>query len=144
MLTDPLLSHAPSSSVPRTVKSTHHSDGEVVVHDTVRHRVPSLVLVCGRDIDLPAIQHHLRAVFDVSHYLQEALALVASGRRKKLVKMGLEQLVLHVAVKNAVKVVQTSSELFVKYQWLLLIGWFFPKTKLQKRDSCNQKLRFTD
>lgn len=66
----------------RPMRPTHHSDGEVVVHDAVRHRVASLVLVCGRDVDLPAIQHHLRAVLDVPHDLQQALALVACRKRR--------------------------------------------------------------
>lgn len=34
---------------------THHSNWEVVVYNAVRHRVPSLLLVCGCDINLPAI-----------------------------------------------------------------------------------------
>ena len=72
-------------------RPTHHSDGEVVVDYAVRHRVPSLVLICGCDIDLPAIQHQLRAVLDVPHYLQEALALVTSGREGEV---SLEQLVI--------------------------------------------------
>lgn len=59
---------------------TYHSDGEVVVYNAVRHRVPSLLLVRGRHIDLPAIQHHLGTVLDVAQYLKEALALVASER----------------------------------------------------------------
>lgn len=73
---------APVSTCFLRFRPTHHSDGEVVVDDAVRHRVPSLVLVCGRDIDLPAVQHQLGAVLDVPHYLQEALALVTSGRRR--------------------------------------------------------------
>lgn len=58
--------------------ATHHSDGEVVVDNAVRHQVPSLLLICGCDVDLPAIQHHLWTVLHVTQDLQEALAFVAS------------------------------------------------------------------
>lgn len=63
-----------------TLLPTHHSDGEVVVYNAVRHWVPSLLLVCGCDINLPAIQHYFCTVLDVPQDLQETLALVASGR----------------------------------------------------------------
>lgn len=68
----------------RPMSPTHHSDGEVVVHNAIRHRVASLVLVRGRDVNLPAIQHHLRAVLDVPHDLQQALALVACRKRRNI------------------------------------------------------------
>lgn len=104
---------------------THHSDGEVVVYNTVRHRVPSLILVCGCDINFPAIQHHLRTVLDVPHYLQEALTLIASGKNKHMmcVKTGLESLCyLADAFKGfRVTCVQTSSEFFLVYWFIGLI-----------------------
>lgn len=59
---------------------THHSNREVIVYNAVRHRVPSLLLVCGCDIYLPAIQQHLCTVLDVLQDLQEALALIALER----------------------------------------------------------------
>lgn len=61
---------------------THHSYGEVVVHNAVRHRVPSLLLVSRCHIDLPAIQHHLCAVLNVPKDLQEVFALIASEKHK--------------------------------------------------------------
>lgn len=78
--------------------STYHSNGKVVVYNAVRHWVPSLFLVCGCDINLPAIQHHLCTVLNVPQDLKEAFALIASGRirwDKWDVKMGLEYLVPH-------------------------------------------------
>lgn len=62
---------------------THHSDGEVVVHDAVRHRIPSLLLVGRRDINLPAIQHHLGAVLHVPQDFKKAFALVASEQQER-------------------------------------------------------------
>lgn len=63
--------------------STHHADGEVVVDDAVRHRVAALILVGRGDVDLPAVQHHLGAVLDVPHDLQQALTLVACSPRRR-------------------------------------------------------------
>ena len=84
MLLHPLLLHSLSapSSQPWSRRGTHHSDGEVVVYNAVRHQVPPLLLVRGRDVDLPAVQPQLRAVLDVPQDLQETLALVSSRRRR--------------------------------------------------------------
>lgn len=62
--------------------ATHHANREVVVDDAVRHRVAPLVLVGGRDVDLPAVQHYLATVLDVTQDLEQALALVASMKGK--------------------------------------------------------------
>lgn len=54
----------------------HHADGEVVVDDAVGDGVALLLLVVGDDVDVPAVQRHLGAVFDVPEELQQAAALV--------------------------------------------------------------------
>lgn len=55
---------------------TYHPDRKVVVDDVVGDRVTLLLLVIRDNVDVPAIQDHFGAVFDVPQELQQAAALV--------------------------------------------------------------------
>lgn len=44
---------------------THHTNGEIVVHDVVRNLISILHLLSGDDFQMPAVQHHQGALFDV-------------------------------------------------------------------------------
>lgn len=44
---------------------THHSDRKVVVDNVVGDRVPLLLLVIRDNVDVPAVQNHFGAVFNV-------------------------------------------------------------------------------
>ena len=58
--TGALLFHAKSHSWP-----THHTDGEIVVHDVVWDLVSIINLLSGDDFQMPAVQHHQGALLDV-------------------------------------------------------------------------------
>lgn len=55
---------------------THHSNRKVVVDDVVGDRVTLLLLVMRDNVDVPAVQNHFSAVFDVPQELQQAASLV--------------------------------------------------------------------
>lgn len=55
---------------------TYHSDRKVVVDNVVGDRVPLLLLVIRNNVDVPAVQNHFGAVFDVPYELQQAATLI--------------------------------------------------------------------
>lgn len=68
-------------------KLPYHSNREVIVDDAVGDRVALLLLVIGDDVYVPAVQHHLCAVLDVTEELQQAATLVTCPEGKHRIKI---------------------------------------------------------
>lgn len=66
---------------------TYHPDRKVVVDNVVGDRVTLLLLVIRDNVDVPAIQDHFSAVFDVPQELQQAAALVACREPRQSMTM---------------------------------------------------------
>lgn len=58
---------------------THHTDGEIVVHDVVRDLVSVLHLLSGDDFQMPAVQHHQGALLDVLQDFCQAAPFITCG-----------------------------------------------------------------
>lgn len=58
---------------------THHTNGEVVVHDVIWDLVPVLHLLSGDDFQVPAIQHHQGALLNFLQDFCQASPFIACG-----------------------------------------------------------------
>lgn len=64
--------------------STHHTNGEIVVHDVIWDLVPMLHLLFGDDFQVPAVQHHQGTLLNVLQDFCQAAPFVTWGTRNRI------------------------------------------------------------